>query len=118
MAIVIAIVSGLVALAYVLFPMLERLWEGDQQALPDSATSSAPLSIDEPEQAARVALQDVEFDFQLGNIAELDYRSLRERYMHTALIAMKSRQERDQELDEEIEERLRKMKENHEQKQP
>ena len=43
------------------------------------------------EQAARLSLQEVELDYQLGNIAEADYRTLRERYMRRALVAMKSR---------------------------
>ena len=63
----------------------------------------------EQEQQARAALQEVELDYQLGNIAEPDYRSLRERYMRKALVALKARYE--QELDAEIEEQLRKLKE-------
>ena len=49
--------------------------------------------------------------YQLGNLAETDYRSLRSRYLRRAALAMKSRQEREQELDEIIEEQLRRMKE-------
>jgi cytochrome c-type biogenesis protein CcmH len=57
------------------------------------------------------ALQEVELDFQLGNLAETDYRTLRDRYMRRALLAMKSRHDREQELDEAIEEQLRRMRE-------
>jgi len=64
------------------------------------------------ELAARVALQEIELDYQLGNIAETDYRSLRERYVRRALVALKSRYDREQELDEAIEEQLRKLREN------
>jgi hypothetical protein len=86
------------------------------------------------EQAARLSLQEVELDYQLGNIAESDYRSLRERYMRRAIIAMKSRYDnapigdtepeneqdtRDvqdgqvMDVDSLIEEQLRKMREHH-----
>ncbi|HLZ59881.1 MAG TPA: hypothetical protein VKR06_23275 [Ktedonosporobacter sp.] len=65
----------------------------------------------EREQLARTALQEVELDYQLGNIAEADYRSLRERYMRRALVALKSRYDREQEIDDEIEQELREIKE-------
>lgn len=70
---------------------------------------------EEREQTARTALQEVELDFQLGNLAEADYRSLRERYMRRVVLAMKSRHDREQELDEAIEEQLRRMREMDEQ---
>ena len=66
----------------------------------------------ENEQAARGAIQEVELDYQLGNISEADYRSLRERYLRRALVAMKSRYDREQELDDPIEAQLRTMREN------
>ena len=63
------------------------------------------------EQAARSALREIELDYQLGNITEADYRTLRERYVRRALGALKSRYEREQELDEAIEVQLRQMRE-------
>ena len=65
----------------------------------------------EGEQAARTALYEIELDYQLGNISESDYRKLRERYLQRALVALKSRYDREQELDDVIEVQLRKMKE-------
>jgi hypothetical protein len=59
-------------------------------------------------------LQEVELDYQLGNIAQPEYQQLRERYMQQALVAMKSRYAREQEIDEEIEEQLHRMKESYE----
>ena len=56
-------------------------------------------------------LQEVELDFQLGNLAEGDYRSLHERYTRRAVLATKSHHEHEQELDKKIEERLRTMRE-------
>ncbi len=68
------------------------------------------ISPEEDEQTARVALQDVELDYQLGNIEEPDYLTLREEHMQRALEAFKWRSEREQKIDEKIEEQIRKMK--------
>ncbi len=108
MAIVIAIALGLLALTFVLYPLFRRAPE----AVPATRLASAEETTQplEREQAARSALQEVELDFQLGNIEEPDYRALRERYMKRALVALKARYEREQELDELIEEQLRAMK--------
>jgi hypothetical protein len=110
MAIIIAIALGLLALAFVLYPLLRRTPQAFQtaSAIANAEEAARPL---EREQAARSALQEVELDFQLGNIEEPDYRSLRERYMKRALVALKARYEHEQELDELIEEQLRTMKE-------
>ena len=123
MAIALAIILGLSALAFVLYPVYRRKYE----ALPaQSATAelleeanaeenaSAPISLAEKEQSARSVLQEVELDYQLGNIEEPEYQALRERYMQQALVALKSRYEREQEIDVEIEEQLRRMKETYE----
>jgi hypothetical protein len=67
--------------------------------------------VSEVEQAARTALHEIELDYQLGNISESDYRTLRERYLQRALVALKSRYDREQELDDVIEVQLQKMKE-------
>lgn len=99
-----AVLLGVLALAFVLYPLYCH------RIVPAQSVLSA-LSLTEGEQTARTALQEVELDFQLGNLAESDYRSLRERYMRRAFLAMKSRQAREQELDQEIEEQLRRMKE-------
>ncbi len=112
MAILIAIALGLLALVFVLYPLFRRSPAPAQPAsaleLVDADDSTGPV---EREQAARSALHEVELDFQLGNIEEPDYRDLRERYMKRALVALKDRYEREQELDELIEEQLRLMKE-------
>ncbi len=60
---------------------------------------------------AKAALQEVELDYQLGNLEEADYRSWKERYTRRAILAMKSRQNSEQELDALIEAQLRRMKE-------
>ena len=93
----------------------------DDHKGPHLLSSSAPVptfedvQTTEREQSARSALQEIELDYQLGNISEADYTLLRERYMRRALVAMKSRYEREQELDAAIEEQLCHMKQQEEQ---
>jgi hypothetical protein len=117
-AIVLAFILGVLALLFVLYPLLQRK-PGREEAIPplDLVEEKRTTPV-EQEHAARVALQEVELDFQLGNIAETDYRSLRERYMQRALVALKSRYDQEEELDEMIEEQLRKMKEQGERNAP
>src|SRR5207247_8429475 len=132
--ILIAMVLGILALAFVLYPLYRRVpaargepgqtptVQGDQgQTLPpwtNKRTDLANSNGDQPdsrltdrEQAARTALQEIELDYQLGNIGESDYRALRERYVRRALVALKSRYDREQEFDDLIEAKLQKMKE-------
>jgi hypothetical protein len=107
----VALLLGMFALAFVLYPIYRRTPFNTSQVtrLNISVTSQA-----DREQTARTALQEVELDYQLGNLEEPDYRSLRTRYMRRAALAMKFRQEREHELDAMIEEQLRKLKEQNE----
>jgi hypothetical protein len=109
MAIVIALILGVLALSFVLYPLYRHPDDASTRAGSEAPTEGEGMT-DEREKAARNALQEVELDYQLGNIAEPDYQALRERYMRRALVALKSRYDRERELDEEIEEQLRKMK--------
>jgi hypothetical protein len=109
-AILVTVLLAALALAFVLYPLLRRGPQVEQSTNAVSEQSEAPAGA-EREQAARDGLREVELDFQLGNIAEQDYRTLRERYVQRALVALKSRYDREQELDEMIEEQLRKLKE-------
>jgi len=130
-----AVVLGVCALAFVLYPFYRRApanseqqseialfpWTGKEGEEGEGGgggrelanghriEQAAPLS--ESEQAARSALHEIELDYQLGNISEGDYRTLRERYLQRALVALKSRYDREQALDDEIETQLQKMKE-------
>ncbi len=123
MPILIAIVLGIAALTFVLFPLYRSVFTKAPRILASQTTTSTNGAEGvagmrtEREQSARIALQEIELDYQLGNISETDYNTLRERYMRRVLAALKSRHERDQQedgqdLDELIEEQLRKMKEN------
>src|ERR1017187_6874449 len=89
-ALLVASGLALLAIAYVLYPLYRgRL----SKAVPASPlpTKNVQSATSDSEQAARLSLQEVELDYQLGNIAESDYRTLRERYMRRTLVAMKSR---------------------------
>ncbi len=116
MSIFVAILLGVLALAFVLYPLYQGAKAKVRYSAPGVVPASQPsdVQLTDREQAARTALQEVELDFQLGNLAEDDYRSLRERYMRRALLALKSRHNREQEIDELIEEQVRKLRENDE----
>ncbi len=101
--IAVAAIIALPILAFVLYPLYRR-----------PATQKAPggsSDLSEREQNARQALREVEFDFQLGNLDEKDYRSMRTRYMGRALAEIKVRHKREQEMDELIEQELRALRE-------
>ncbi len=110
--IIAALLLGSLALAYVLYPIYRRTSFETSQA---TRLNVSVNSQTDREQNARSALQEVELDYQLGNLGETDYRSMRTRYMRRAALAMKSRREREQELDALIEEKLRLLKEQNEQ---
>ena len=108
----VAFILCIPALLFVLYPVYrpyQRIPAGMPDVLDeldrsvDQATLPSQL---ENEQAARHALKEVELDYQLGNLAEPDYCSLRERYMRRAFTAHKSILAHEQQLDELIEERL------------
>lgn len=101
----VAILLGLAALAYILYPLYRN-----PATRSEATTQAGALRLSEREQGARQALQEVEFDFQLGNLDESEYRALRTRYMGRALLEMKQRQQREQEIDAEIEKQLQMLK--------
>lgn len=106
--IIVALLLASCALAFVLYPIYRRAPFATTQAkhLNIAANSQA-----DSEQIARSSLQEIELDYQLGNLGETDYRSMRTSYMRRAALGMKSRRDREQELDAMIEEKLRLLKE-------
>ena len=122
-SILLTLALGILALTFVLTPLF-RSAPTKSESKPESkeAIPVTATSVTEREQAARSALQEIELDYQLGNISEEDYNTLRERYMRRALVALKLRvdneqdmtettYDRDKELDDLIEEQLRALKE-------
>ena len=122
----VALLLGVSALAFVLYPLYNNQsyvkekslraqdipsHNGVLQAGDQTIDSSSIVNLSDREQTARIALQEIELDYQLGNLGEADYDSLKERYMRRAILAMKSRQSHEQELDELIEAELRRLKE-------
>ncbi|MBE3565798.1 MAG: hypothetical protein IMW90_08735 [Thermogemmatispora sp.] len=115
LALLLAVPLGLLALALVLYPLVRpagRQAGASAEAGRELAGAAPlPLAPSEEETAARAALHEVELEYQLGNLTESDYRSLRERYLRRALLAIKERHTREKELDALIEERLRLLRE-------
>jgi hypothetical protein len=107
----VAILLAVLTLALVLYPLYRHapVEVAHQKASVGIATAQA-----EVEQTARIALKEVELDYQLGNLSEPDYRNLRERYTRRAFTAMKSRQQSEEVIDALIEERLQQLKEERE----
>lgn len=97
---ILAVLLGLAALIVVLGPLFTA-------NAPVPASDVATTTLAERERAAKAALQDVEFDYQLGNLAEDDYRGLRERYVRRALAALKGRYDHEKALDDAIEAQVR-----------
>ena len=96
--IVVAVMLGIAGLSFVLYPLYRPLLKVAPMSSTQGQTTSSATTISEREQAARSALQEVELDYQLGNISDEDYNILRERYVRRALRALKSRYEQDKQL--------------------
>ncbi|WP_069803582.1 hypothetical protein [Thermogemmatispora onikobensis] len=115
LALLLAVPLGLLALALVLYPLVRPTSHQVDASLEGggnlTAVPSPAVAPSEEETAARAALHEVELEYQLGNLTEADYRSLRERYLRRALLAIKERHTREKELDALIEERLRLLRE-------
>lgn len=118
LSILVGLALGAVALAFVLQPLYRRdAGKKGGAQLKGAKDEGELLPLIGREQAARAAIHEVELDYQLGNIAEADYRVLRERYMRRAIVALKDRyeagesEESEKELDEAIEAQVRKLRE-------
>jgi hypothetical protein len=95
---------GLTALALVVYPLL-----GLDPPAGDARLAGATSGVSEitpQESEARQALLDVDFDWRLGNLDQEDYSQLRERYEERALIGLKAREQREQQLDAAIQRQL------------
>jgi hypothetical protein len=96
----IATLLALSAAMIVLYPLLGLL-RG-----PEEPRGAGLLDVAERERAARGALREVEFDYRLGNLADADYRQLRDRYEERALAALGSRYSCERALDTLIDRQL------------
>lgn len=106
----VAVLLAVPILVLVLYPLYRH---APLDIVQQRASAGVSTTQAEVEQTARVALKEVELDYQLGNLAEPDYRKLRERYTRRAFAAMKSRQQSEEAIDALIEERLRQLKDEH-----
>ena len=97
--VVVALMLGIAGLSFVLYPLYIPMLVKTAPVSPtQEQTTASATTISEREQAAKSALQEVELDYQLGNISDEDYNILRERYVRRALRALKSRYEQDKQL--------------------
>jgi hypothetical protein len=101
MPLLIAVLLGLSGLLVVIYPLL-----GLDRESADVQVRGPLGEVAERERSARDALRELEFDRRLGNLDDEDYQALRERYEERALIALKARYQREQELDALIERQL------------
>jgi hypothetical protein len=100
----VAALMGLTAASLVVYPLLGLDRSGGDARL--AGASAGVSEITPQESAARQALLDVDFDWRLGNLDQEDYSQLRERYEERALVGLKARYEREQQLDVAIERQL------------
>lgn len=107
LAALVAVLLAVPVLVLVLYPLYRH---APFRVVQKRAAAGLATTQAEFEQTARAALKEVELDYQLGNLAEPDYRKLRERYTRRAFAAMKSRQQSEEAIDALIEERLRQLK--------
>lgn len=101
----VAALLGIAGLTFVLSPLYRH-----PVSEVEMSAETETKKLGDREQNARQALSEVEFDFQLGNLDQEDYRDLRSLYMRRALLEMKNRQQRSQEIDDEIEKQLLQLK--------
>ena len=101
MPMLIAVLLGISGLIVVIYPLL-----GLEREAPHPLPGGPLADVAERERSARDALREVEFDHRLGNLDDDDYNSLRARYERRALVALKVRYQREQELDALIEQQL------------
>ncbi len=105
MAAAVAIIIAILAVAAVLYPILNR--SGRQpEPLETHATSRLQVLLDEREALVN-ALRELENDKALGNIAEDKYRAVREEYELQAIAVMRALDESANGLVEEIEEEVK-----------
>src|SRR5579883_864921 len=100
---IIAALLGLACALLVLQPLfgLDRASQASQEQTPVALAEVA-----ERERLAKQALLEVDFDHRLGNLADADYAELRARYERRALVALKTRYQRERALDDLIDHQL------------
>jgi hypothetical protein len=80
-ALIVGTVLSIVALGYVLAPLVVGVKRESRIALP------VPRA---PENTAIAALREIEFDRATGKLSDVDYAALREKYAAEALVAMRA----------------------------
>ncbi|MBI4496716.1 MAG: hypothetical protein HY689_02310 [Chloroflexi bacterium] len=105
-----ALATALV-LMYVFLPLTRRRSQPGAAATPlPWSTNGRFRALEEQRAAALEALRELEFEFQLGNLTEEDYRRLRDRYSRRAIALLQAAEVADRELDAEIEEAVQNLR--------
>ena len=86
MLVLIALLLALIPAVAVLYPFLRR--RSISRAVVDEGSTEAELA--RRWDAALSGLKSAELEYAIGNLAEADYRSLREQYMTEAALVMKA----------------------------
>ena len=96
MLVLVAVLLVMIPAVAILYPFVRG--PGAAPVFEDEGTTSAELS--RRWEAALAGLRNTELERTIGNLAEDDYRSLREQYMTDAALVMKAMELEDQEEEE------------------
>jgi hypothetical protein len=110
MLVLLAVLLALIPAIAILYPFLRK--PGGWQLLDDEGSTSSELS--RRWEAAVTGLRNTELDRAIGNLADTDYRWLREQYMTDAALVMKAmelEEEQERDLLSTIEEEVRSVRE-------
>lgn len=103
--VLVAIACALILFGIVLYPILQP---GHSATLKESNFIFAQGK--EQEQVTKTLLQELELDYQLGNLDQPDYEVLRNTYTARAIAILKERDEQDKILDDLIEQQVNEMR--------
>lgn len=76
--------SALIMTVFLFWSSLQSLTERPELNLEDALTLGAPGTEDDQKIAILRALKDLNYEYQMGKIAEVDYRQLSEKYRNQA----------------------------------
>ncbi|MBI2305040.1 MAG: zinc ribbon domain-containing protein [Chloroflexi bacterium] len=108
MILFIALGLGLLAIGYVAFPLFRSQAPLEAEALGEGT----PYGLTSRKDSVLYALQDLEFEREVGSLSEADYRTLDQRYRARAISILKEMDENigDESLEADIERRVKSLR--------